>query len=251
MHVLKGFLQTGLMPLSLAFALAAIAVVCRLRGLKRVGGWLLGVGFAITYLASTGIVGEALLAPLEHRYLPLHLDATGLPLQYIVVLGTGFLPRDDIPITAAIAEDGLVRIVEGVRIWRILTSARLVVSGGALAGQTPSALGYAILARQLGVAGESLDILDKPLDTNEEARAVANLIGDTRFVLVTSAYHMPRAVELMRRAGLHPIPAPTGQRVGAQPSSWRRIIPNSNGLHCTELALHEYLGFIALAAGIS
>ena len=77
-------------------------------------------------------------------------------------------------------------------------------------------------------------------------------LGGAPFVLVTSAYHMPRAVRLMQRAGQHPIPAPTGQRVGAFP--WRgfhRWLPTSAGLRDTELALHEYLGLAALTLGIS
>jgi hypothetical protein len=56
-------------------------------------------------------------------------------------------------------------------------------------------------------------------------------------------------MRLMQRVGAHPIPAPTGQRVGAFPSTEFR--PTSAGMKSTELALHEYLGLAALAVGIS
>jgi uncharacterized SAM-binding protein YcdF (DUF218 family) len=104
----------------------------------------------------------------------------------------------------------------------------------------------------MGVAEASLVMLQWPLDTAAEARAVASLLHGAPFVLVTSAFHMPRAVRLMQRAGQHPIPAPTGQRVGASPGmSLHRWLPTSAGMRDTEIALHEYLGLAALAIGIS
>jgi len=52
----------------------------------------------------------------------------------------------------------------------------------------------------------------------------------------------------MRRAGVQPIPAPTGQLVsGADALDWRAWLPNSGGLRKTERALHEYAGLAALA----
>jgi uncharacterized SAM-binding protein YcdF (DUF218 family) len=63
---------------------------------------------------------------------------------------------------------------------------------------------------------------------------------------------MPRAVRLMQRAGQHPIPAATAQRVGGSPGrGLHRWLPTSAGMRDTEIALHEYLGLAALALGIS
>jgi uncharacterized SAM-binding protein YcdF (DUF218 family) len=93
-------------------------------------------------------------------------------------------------------------------------------------------------------------VLDEPLDTAAEARAVAKLLGGEGFVLVTSAYHMPRAMLLMRRAGLDPSPAPTGQRVGAGRDGWRAMLPNAASLGLSERALHEYFALAALRLGL-
>jgi len=169
----------------------------------------------------------------------------------VVVLGSGYSPRDDIPVSAAISDEGLPRIVEGVRIFRAVHAAHLVVSGGAPAGKVPSAIGYAKLAEELGVERTALNVLDRPLDTSEEALAIAKLVEDKPFILVTSAYHMPRAVSLMRRAGLHPIPAPTGQLAGGPvPGDWAKFMPTFGGLRKSERAIHEYLGLAALAWSI-
>ena len=84
-----------------------------------------------------------------------------------------------------------------------------------------------------------------------QSQAVSGVVGSSSFILVTSAYHMPRAMRLMQRAGLHPIAAPTGQRVGGPPRAWFGLLPTSGGLESTERALHEYFGLGALNLGLS
>jgi uncharacterized SAM-binding protein YcdF (DUF218 family) len=249
MQHLKHFVEGLATPFMIALAISAIGVLCRVRGRRRLGPWLLASAAAIVYLGSLEVVGEALLAPLEGQYPPLREDAQLQGIGYVVVLGSGFMPRDGIPVTAALDQDALVRIAEGLRLARRMGEVRLVVSGGAAPGFTPVALGYAQLARDFGLGDASLVILDRSLNTSDEARAVKARIGTAPFLLVTSAYHMPRAVRLMLLAGAHPIPAPTGQRVGAYKGGLLQA--TSAGMRSTELALHEYLGLAALAFGIS
>jgi uncharacterized SAM-binding protein YcdF (DUF218 family) len=238
-------------PFTIALLLGAAAALCRLGGRRRGATWLAWSAVAVLYLGSLLGVGEALLAPLERAYPPLAADAPLQNIDTIVVLGSSYTPHDSVPVTAALDADGLVRIVEGLRLAQRMPGVRLVVSGGAPSGYVPGAVGYAELARQMGVAETSLVLLRSPLDTAAEARAVAALLHGAPFVLVTSAYHMPRAVRLMQRAGQHPIPAPTGQRVGASPGKiLHRWLPTSAGMRDTEIALHEYLGLAALALGM-
>jgi uncharacterized SAM-binding protein YcdF (DUF218 family) len=249
-HLIKHLVGAFAKPLVWAVLIGAAAAVCRLRGRKRSAAWLLVSAAAIVYLGAIGRVGDLLLGPLERQYPPLE-DGSLPAVGYVVVLGSSYAPRDGIPVTAALSEDGLARIVEGVRLVRRLGAARLVVSGGAPPGETPSAFGYAKLARDLGVDDASLVALNGVLDTGAEARAVAALIGAAPFILVTTASHMPRAMRLMERAGARPIPAPTGQLVNqSENRGWGGMLPNSSGLGKTERALHEYLGLAALAAGI-
>jgi uncharacterized SAM-binding protein YcdF (DUF218 family) len=94
---------------------------------------------------------------------------------------------------------------------------------------------------------ESIVALTGSLDTYDEARAVAGLLRSTQFILVTSAVHMPRALWLMERAGVHPIPAPVGQRArGMDGSVIGALIPTSYGLYESERARHEYFGLHAM-----
>ena len=237
-------------PLVMALLLAAVALVCRITSRQRTGRILLICAVLLAYLSSIPLVGRGLLRPLEMRYAPLRGDRAP-PAGYIVVLGSGYEPHDGIPVGAALDHDGLVRIVEAVRLARMLPGARLVVSGGAVSGEVPAARGYALLAEALGIPRQSIIVSDQALDTRDEARAVARLLGRSAFLLVTSACHMPRAMWAMRQAGTEPIAAPTGQRgFGAVRLAWRDFLPGSAGLGDTERALHEYLGLAAIASGL-
>jgi uncharacterized SAM-binding protein YcdF (DUF218 family) len=233
-------------PLWLAFIIAGVGLLLLRGSRRRLGAWVIAAGATLAYLGSTSLVGNALLAPLEHRY-PAFEPAQATAVHDIVVLGSAYEPYDHIPVTGALDADGLTRIVEGVRLARARPEARLLVSGGAPPGFAPSALGYAEIATELGIQRSALVVMDRALDTDQEAQDIAALLGQSPFILVTSAYHMPRAMQLMRRAGANPLPAPTGQFLHSpQSHDGFGLIPGSLGLRKTETALHEYLGIAAV-----
>jgi uncharacterized SAM-binding protein YcdF (DUF218 family) len=237
-------------PLVMALLLVGAGLACRASGRQRASRILLICAAVLAYLSSTALIGRGLLRPLEMRYPPLQGDRPP-PVGYVVALGSGYVPHDGIPASAALDHDGLVRIVEAVRLARQVPDSRLIVSGGAIYGEIPAARGYALLAAALGIPAQSIIVSDQALDTRGEARAVAKLLGRSPYLLVTSAYHMPRAMWAMREAGTEPIAAPTGQRAfGALRLAWRDFLPGSAGLGDTERALHEYLGLAAIACGL-
>jgi uncharacterized SAM-binding protein YcdF (DUF218 family) len=236
-------------PLVIVLFMALVALALHVAGRSRVTRILLICAAILAYLSSISFVGQALLHPLEAAFPP--LGDVPPTVGYVVVLGSGYAPHDGIPVTAALDEDGLVRAVEAVRLARALRGSLLVVSGGGSRGHLPAAQGYAQLARALGVPEESIIMRASPLDTKAEAREVGKLLGNSPFLLVTSAYHMPRAMLMMRRAGANPIAAPTGQRAfGAAGVTLRAFLPGSGGLRDTERAIHEYLGLAAIAGGL-
>lgn len=237
-------------PLLLAMIVAGTGLLLLRGRRRRIGVRVIAAGALLAYLASTSLVGNALLGHLESQY-PALEPAQAIGVRDIVVLGSGYEPHDRIPLTGALDADGLARIVEGVHWANSRPNSRLLVSGGAPPGFSPGAWGYAQLAEEFGVPQSGLIVMDHALNTAQEARDVVAVLGHSRFILVTSAYHMPRAMRLMRRAGAAAVPAPTGQMVHAQRALERfGLIPGSRGLHKTETALHEYLGLLAIGMGI-
>jgi uncharacterized SAM-binding protein YcdF (DUF218 family) len=243
-------------PLAFAIFLAIVALIPKFLGRRRLAAGLVMCAITVAVAGSIPLVGDAILRPLEGRYAPLDERALKADeVSGIVVLGAYYRPWRDWPVTAVLNREGLMRIAEGVRLARRFPSAKLIVSGGfSPGGGEPSARGYERFALEMGIPAERIVVVDTPRDTAQEALAIsaiaARLAPDRKFVLVTSASHMPRAMKLMERAGARPLPAPTGQRAGWGDWVFGRIVPSSGGLEKTEIALHEYAGLTAMALGL-
>jgi uncharacterized SAM-binding protein YcdF (DUF218 family) len=75
----------------------------------------------------------------------------------------------------------------------------------------------------------------------ERSRALLAPRGIERVLLVTHAFHMPRAVLAFEHAGFTVTPAPTGLRPRPRPRL-RDCVPSARALQQSALALHEWLG---------
>lgn len=245
---LKTLTATLLMPFPLALGLMVFGLMLRRleRVWRRVGLGVAAGGALLLLLAAWQPVADALLSPLEAQYPPLSEASRLSGVTSVVVLGGGWWPlAKDWPITGRLSESSAVRLFEGLRLLRTLPEATLILSGAdRRADRAPVAWGYAEAARSMGVPEARLLVLDTPVDTAGEARAVRAALGaGARLVLVTSASHMPRAVAHFRRAGMEPLPAPTHYLSGRSTydalDDW---LPSAEFLRMTERAWHEYLG---------
>lgn len=254
MFALKQLVATLVMPLSIAVSLVALGLLCMVLRRLRAARVLCVTGAVVATLSTLGCVGNGLLWPLETRHAALS-DASKISPEprYVVVLGSGYHPRDDMPVTAALDSTAVVRLAEGVRLFRQLPGATLILSGGPVAGHPPSADGYLKLATAWGVPRESIQLMDDVLDTAAEIRELRNRVGGSPIVLVTSASHMPRALEYCARYGVRAVAAPTGH-LAEPPATWGLrgwLLPSGVHLRKTETAVHEYVGLLALRFGLN
>ena len=253
MSAVKLVLGAWLMPIPLSLIIALIGLALRAAGRRRAGHFLIGGGAVLAVAACCGFVGRALLHPLETRYHSVVNAAAIVPApRYVAVLGSGYQPREGLSVTGALGADAVIRLAEGIRLYRQLPTATLIVSGGPSPGDPPAARGYALAATELGVPSQALLLIQTPTDTGAEIRAIHDRIGDAPVLLVTSAAHMPRAMEHCKRVGLHAIAAQTGNLTDPAPrgQSWWSP-PSGTALRKTETAFHEYFGLLALSFGIT
>ncbi len=251
MFVLKKLVSALLVPLSVVVELLLAGLVLLwFTKQQRAAKVVTTVGVAALILASTGIVSNSLLVPLERKYPPFRFADTrlepdsGAP-TYVVVLGGGHVSDPRLPATSQIGAVPLVRLVEGIRIHRLLAGSRLIVSGGAVSDPVPQAHIMRTIALELGVADSSIVIEDQSRDTRHEAVLIAPIVGSRPFVLVTSASHMPRSMAMFRGVGTHPIPAPVGHGVRSRGGvSYSLFLPAVRHLQGTSMATHEYLGLL-------
>jgi uncharacterized SAM-binding protein YcdF (DUF218 family) len=127
------------------------------------------------------------------------------------------------------------------------TGLPMLTSGGAPGTDSPSlaALMAAAARQEFGVPVQWVE--ERSADTWENAVFSAELLkaqGVKRVLLVTSAWHLPRAAASFRAQGLEVIAAPTGFR-GPVVESWFAFVPQVTGLRDSNLALHELGGRLA------
>ena len=153
---------------------------------------------------------------------------------------------EDIPAASIVSVVTLCRLVEGVRLWAKHPEARLLLSGGGKRAHVSEAEAMAKVARMLGVPEQQIDLDERSIDTEDQAKTISKLVEGHCAVLVTSAYHMSRAVGLFEKYGTTPLPAPTDFIVKTARSDriidFERLVPNAGALWYSARALHEYAG---------
>lgn len=238
------------LPYTLCLLTLAVGCLTLWRGRRpRLGRWLVTAGTALLVAASFGPAADALLRPFEAGHPAYGGPAEGPPARWVVVLGCGYRPDPSVPATARVPGGGVVRLAEGVRAYRANPGSRLLVliGGADAADGRAEAVGELLTAFGVPPADVVTDATGR--STAEEADVIRQVVGDERFVLVTSASHMPRAVQLCRDRGLDPIPAPTDHAVAGGEYPALNALPSPGNLDRTQRAGSETLGWAARLLG--
>lgn len=240
----KMLLSALLLPPGNGLALLGLALLGRRRrwafGMALLGGLLL-------LLQSLPLVGSALMGTLEDRAGSWQVNVSGA--QAIVVLGSGLIR----PVAEfggeSVTDRSLIRLRHGARLARE-TQLPLLISGGRPlhAENSEAAVMAGILRQEFGVPVRWLE--EESEDTAGNARhsaAILRKAGIKRIVLVTQAFHMPRARLLFEAAGLQVVPAPThfiSKTRGSFEAGFELadLLPSASALHNSYYALHEWLG---------
>jgi uncharacterized SAM-binding protein YcdF (DUF218 family) len=230
-------------------ALVLLILLGMLIGVRKRAAWARRVAaVAAIALAVLAIlpIGDWLLTPLEGRFGPFVPD--GSPVAGIIVLG-GSISAGNTPNGRYLEPNQAVdRIFEAARLAHLYPEARVLVVGGpeqvvTHASEADTVARYLV---KLGVPQASLVKERLSKDTFENARFSSALVqpkSGQRWLLVTSAAHMPRAIACFRKAGFMVRAAPADWRrgVGEWPMGWSA----SGNLGAVDLAWKEYLGLVA------
>jgi uncharacterized SAM-binding protein YcdF (DUF218 family) len=237
-------------PSSLLLGLFAVGLVLSLAGRQRSARLVMGGTAAILLAIAVLPSGDWAMATLEDRYSrqrewPDHIDG-------IIGLGGAVIPSlTSIWHTPALT-DGAERMTAFVAAARHYPEARLVFTGGT--GSTdPAGLREAdvaaMLFEQLGLPRERILFERYALNTRDNATLTWQMIQPKpgeRWLLVTSAFHMPRAEGAFTRAGWQVIPWPTGFKSGR--SSGTPGIDLPLDLTLLDYAFHEWAGMLVYRA---
>jgi uncharacterized SAM-binding protein YcdF (DUF218 family) len=253
MFFAKKLISAFLLPTTVSLALLVAGLLMLWLSRRQWLGRLLAtIGLGLLLLASYPPVADAFLRPLESRYTPLFpreeldkaLAQAGKPIKWIVVLGAGHVLDKAVPANDQLGDSATSRLLEGIRLQRQMPGSKILLSGG-VGGAVKHADVLGQVAQILGVPAESYVLDRSAWDTEQEASNLAGQIGKEPFLLVTSALHMPRAMGLFRRAGVHPIAAPTHHVTLDEPGvGLDELFPSPGALSKMDAGAHEYIGML-------
>lgn len=262
-----------LLPVGLCLLLQALALVLRRR---RRAALVVGVlALLMLWLPATPRIAEGLLSSLEQRH-PARLAAASESADVIIVLGGGTTGRSRFKPEVDLGPSGS-RLLHGFRLYKAGKAPLLLLSGGSLWTRPTEAEQMRGVLSEWGVPDGAMILEDESRNTRENAVASLRLMqqrGFKRALLVTSAFHMPRALAIFQKeaarlsaqagpaalgeergvaaqqqgGALTIIPAATGVQVsGEHPYTVISWLPEVGALACSTLALHERMGILIYA----
>jgi uncharacterized SAM-binding protein YcdF (DUF218 family) len=247
--LLSKTLGTMLLPVNFLIGAGVLGAILLVTRYAVLGRKLLATSAVLLALCGFSPVGKLLILPLEQRFPPWD-PSRGAP-DGIVVLGGGIEPDLSAAHGRPILDHSGDRLVAAAELARQYPNARIVYSGGnanLVGDDSAKEADYALsMLESLGVAKARLTAERLSRNTVENAefvKTIANPKEGERWLLVTSAFHMPRSIGLFRRAGF---------KVEAYPVDWRASPSQAlsfssvamNGLERTEVAMREWIGLAA------
>jgi uncharacterized SAM-binding protein YcdF (DUF218 family) len=244
--VLAKILGFFALPSNILISLGLIGVVLMATRFARTGRRLAVAALILIALAGLSPLGNALILPLEERFPP--WDASRGAPTGIISLGGALdtvvsLPRGEVALNEA-AE----RMTAIAELARRFPDARIVFSGGSgriiYDGVSEASLAGRLF-ESFGIAKERILLEDKSRDTDENARFTRELVEPKpgeRWLLVTSAHHMPRSVGVFRAAGIPVEAFPVDYRTRGAIDLLRPFSNVGDGLRRTDTAMREWIG---------
>ena len=235
-------------PLNIAIFLLPAGLLAALARWRRFAAARCVAAFSILAPSTWTSLGALMLNPLEERFPRPALPET---VHGVVVLGGGFEGAINLARGGYELNSGGDRFVEAAILARRFPQAKVVVTGGTgtlvMTGEADADTAPRLLTA-LGVEPARMIMENRSRNTHENAVFTRQLVapepGET-WLLVTSAFHMPRSMALFRKAGFPVLPWPVDYRTsGEEGFGIFRDNPNDS-LQNTTLALREWIGLVA------
>ena len=204
--------------------------------LRRTGQLLVAFGFVELWVLSCGFSARFIGCPLEGE----EADVLSLPsADAIVLLGGGVGVHEECGRPELFC--GVDRVWTAARLFKAGKAPWMTVSGGGAPGEI-------VLLADLGVDTNRIVVLESARNTQEEAGMIADAVkGAKKILLVTSAWHMPRARMLFEWAGFEVVAAPTDYEMhymAEDPYRVGNFFPSADALERNSSAVKEWVAYL-------
>lgn len=250
MLYLNKFIALWLLPPGL-FILILLGLACWLYKQKsKTTSWFCFIFAFLLYLLSTNAVGRLLLQPLEYAYTPKPTSVDA-----IIVLGGGATPNTpDVSGPGNVGPCAANRLLTALQLHKQSQKPIIFTGGQVFADSGNEGEITQRILQSTGVKASHIIIENKARNTTENALYTLKLAqtnGWQKVYLVTSAFHMPRSMmnfqRIYAKENIELIPYPCDYFTAPEsPATFFSWLPQFSGLEMSHLALHEYLGMLAL-----
>jgi uncharacterized SAM-binding protein YcdF (DUF218 family) len=236
-------------PSNLVIVLALLGAALLPTRLARAGGRLMVGSLLVLTIMGLSPLGNALILSLEQRFPPWDA-ARGAP-DGIVVLGGAISPDISTARNTVTLNEAAERMTVVAELAKRYPAARIIFSGGngaLIFGEGTEAEFAVRLFETFGIARARIIAEDQSRNTVENAvfsKQLAMPKPGERWLLVTSAYHLPRAIGVFRQAGFSVEAYPVDWRTRGPQDASRPFPTVGDGLRRTDTAVREWVGLAA------
>ena len=248
--VLSKTLGYLLLPTNFLIGVGVIGAILLVTRFASLGRKLVMVSVLLLVVCGLSPLGNYLTYPLESRFPPWQAGS-GKPPDGIIVLGASIDPELSIAHGTPVVRGAPDRIITAAALAHRYPNARVVFTGGSanlIADQGREADFAGAIFESLGIAKSRLIMERASRNTQENAQFSKALLAPKdgeRWLLVTSAFHMPRSVGLFRKAGFNVEPHPVDWRVGGRDDLMSFTNLMVEGFGRTDTAMREWAGLLA------
>jgi uncharacterized SAM-binding protein YcdF (DUF218 family) len=245
-----GFL---LLPTNLLIGVGFVGAILMFTRFASLGRKLVIAAVLLLIICGLSPLGNLLLYPLEQRFPPWEAGS-GAPPDGIIVLGASIEADLSVAHGTPVVRSSPDRLIAAAALAHRYPKARVVFSGGSaklISNDAREADFAGAIFESLGIDKSRLIMERASRNTQENAEFSKALLAPKegeRWLLVTSAFHMPRSVGLFRKAGFVVEPYPVDWRVGKRAEALSFTNTALDGLGRTEMAVREWMGLIAYRA---
>ena len=224
-------------PLILVIGLIILGIIFNLRKFSL-------IGVIILILSSLPIVSNKFIAYLEKDYQPIEISEIENVDAIVVLSGMIRVIGDEENLKYEFT-DSVDRFFAGLDLFNNNKSPILILTRGKMPWSIGIAEGEYLkeLAIKYGVSEENIILTDEVQNTDQEAKAIKEILTeDAKIILVTSAFHMPRAEKVFKAANINLIPYPVDFQNSKSKTTMMDFIPSAESLFDTSHFFREMIG---------
>jgi uncharacterized SAM-binding protein YcdF (DUF218 family) len=232
-------------PSNVVISIGCLGLVLLATRRARAGIWLMAASFIALAILGFSPIGNTLMIPLEQRFPPWDA-ARGTP-DGIIVLGGAISPDISAARGEVVLNEAAERLTVVVELARRYPNARILFSGGSgalIPGESEAPFAFRLL-ESFAIARDRILLEDRSRNTFENAvysKQIARPMPGERWLLVTSAYHLPRAIGVFRKVGFAVEPYPVDWRTRGLEDALRPFPSVGDGLRRVDTAVREWVG---------